>query len=1151
MFNLLYVLTMVTFSTINCNGLRTSQKIDLLKTLIDREKVDIVFLQETHVDSLKLGNEISNSLGGRVIWSFSQPRGKGVGIFLSNSLSFTIHHFQFDPLGRFVVVDLEVDSTPFRLVNIYAPNIPSVRKEFYIDLYPLLLSSRTTILAGDFNCVQNVNLDKRGGNAARGRGGWTELSSLLTDFDLVDVYRSKFPTQVAATWRGRGVSCRLDRIYISSSLIPSVRTIEHVINPVSDHDLVVMRLSPLSPVNLGKGYWKFNNTLLKDPDFCGKINQVLYCASQETPRDDSILTWWDDLKGDFKEIALEHSKIRRKQQLAEHNALSAQYLASEKAGKQDQMKRIKDKLKELDINHLAGAQIRSRAYLLDNREKPSRYFYRKELSQGKKKIIKEVIDKDGNKCSTSNTIVNTFFEFYQTLYKEEDVNPTVVDEFLCNLPKVKDEEAELLGDDVMQVEIETSIGQMENNKSPGPDGLPKEFYACFLSQLCPILLRVYHTMYELGNMSDSQKMSYITLLCKDEKHPEQPKNYRPISLLNVDYKILTKVLCNRLRPILETIVHPDQTCAVPGRSIIDSCNLIRDQLDFCNSRNCPGILLSIDQEKAFDRVSHHYMLSTLKAFGLGDKFVRWIATLYSNISSCVIVNQHVSAPFAVERSVRQGCPLSPLIYVLCLEPVLCKIRRDPAVTGLHVPGNREESKVAAFADDSKFLLSGDSSARTVLRCFNRFGLASGAKLNKTKTEGMYLGRWRSRKDDPLGISWVQRMTVFGILVGSVTPDDIWHPIAKKIENTMRLFKCRLLSLYGRAKLVNVMILSKLWYVATVVPPPRHYVKLVQKRAFDFLWSSRNEPVRRETMYLSVEEGGVGVVNIRLKVQSLLLMQVSKVVLNRDSPWVGFGHMFLGLRVARLNCYQFSNKHPHCSRGDAPYFYQQCLQAIEDVQEAQPDVSFTVCSCKRFYGVLQAATAVIPKVVSTFPQIPFKQVFKDLACTSLDPTTLNVCFKLAHDVLPVAYKLYLWNYPVVRFCLMCHTQCETVEHLFYFCPFVRPARDLMFSWVHKVSSMVPTMETIRFGPLGADTTCRTTTLVLLAEYRYAVWVCRNKVRFDKKRPVSQEITRYLMARLVNRIHVDRRRLPPDKFANLWTLPGLCKVNLKGQTVTMLT
>ena len=101
---------------------------------------------------------------------------------------------------------------------------------------------------------------------------------------------------------------------------------------------------------------------------------------------------------------------------------------------------------------------------------------------------------------------------------------------------------------------------------------------------------------------------------------------------------------------------------------------------------------------------------------------------------------------------------------------------------------------------------------------------------------------------------------------------------------------------------------------------------------------------------------------------------------------------------------------------------------------------------------------------------------------------------------------------------------------------------MFSWVHKVSNMDPTVETIRFGPLGADTRCRTTTLVFLSEYRYAVWVCRTKVRFVKRQPVSKEITHYLMARLVNRIHVDRRSQPSDRFAYLWTLPGLCRVSL---------
>lgn len=131
-FNLLLVLTMVTFGTINCNGLRTNQKIGLLNTVIDEKK--FVFLQEMHVDSLKLGNEISKGIGGKIIWSFFQPQGKGVGIYLFNSLSFNIHHFQFVPLGQFVVVDLEVNSTPLRLVNIYAPHIPSLRKEFYIDL---------------------------------------------------------------------------------------------------------------------------------------------------------------------------------------------------------------------------------------------------------------------------------------------------------------------------------------------------------------------------------------------------------------------------------------------------------------------------------------------------------------------------------------------------------------------------------------------------------------------------------------------------------------------------------------------------------------------------------------------------------------------------------------------------------------------------------------------------------------------------------------------------------------------------------------------------------------------------------------------------------------------------------------------------------
>ena len=648
-------------------------------------------------------------------------------------------------------------------------------------------------------------------------------------------------------------------------------------------------------------------------------------------------------------------------------------------------------------------------------------------------------------------------------------------------------------------------------------------------------------------------MSYITLLCKDDNHVENMKNYRPISLLNVDYKILSKLLCNRLKPLLADIIHPDQTCAVPGRTILDSCSLIRDQVDFCNTGNSPGLLLSVDQEKAFDRVSHQYLCNVLKAFGLSDTFIRWITTLYTDISSCVIVNQHVSAPIAVRRSVRQGCPLSPLLYIMCLKSALHKIRLDAKVVGLRVPGNRESTKAVAFADDSKYLLTDLASARRVIHWFNQYGRASGARLSCNKTEGMMLGRNRAQRDLPRDITWVEQMNVSGVKIGNVTPDDVWHPLVKKVDNTIGLFSNRVLSVYGRAKLINTMVLSRLWYVATVLPPPPHYINLIQRKVFDFLWSSRNEQVKRDTMYLPTEKGGTGVVNIKLKVQSLLLTQVAKVAQNAESvPWTRFRHMYLGLMLRKLPGYVFNNIQPHCVVQDAAPFYKECLQAVQGVIAAKPNFSFSQGqSCKYFYHLLLEAKAHTPKVCSTFPHIPFQKAFRDLKCKHLDPLTLNVCFKLCHDVLPVAYRLFLWNYPVAKYCSFCRTECETEDHLFYSCSYVYAIKNTVSTLIEKVSNLTLTTQVIRFGPLSKNVQFRSTALILLSEYRYAIWTCRNRARFDKKQVLPMEISQYFCARLSNRIHVDQRRLPPDRFTHLWVSPGLCQVGQRGRiTLTIL-
>ena len=267
------------------------------------------------------------------------------------------------------------------------------------------------------------------------------------------------------------MSCRLDRIYLSSCLVPSLQSVQHILNTVSDHDLVKVQLSPISPITIGKGFWKLNTNLLNDADFCGKIKHVLFYASQEIPTDESVLTWWDNHKKDFKEIAVTHSKSLRHRQTAEYKALSAQYLSAEKSKQLDQMKTLKERLREMETKQWAGAQVRSRAHLLDQREQPSRYFYRKELQQGKKKTITKIIDSHGNVCNTSDSIRNVFCEFYHTLYTREEIDPVIGDMFLKDLPRLDPADAESLGRDVRLEEIETSIGQLENNKSPGPDGV--------------------------------------------------------------------------------------------------------------------------------------------------------------------------------------------------------------------------------------------------------------------------------------------------------------------------------------------------------------------------------------------------------------------------------------------------------------------------------------------------------------------------------------------------------------------------------------------------------------------------------------------------------------------------------------------------------
>ena len=208
--------------------------------------------------------------------------------------------------------------------------------------------------------------------------------------------------------------------------------------------------------------------------------------------------------------------------------------------------------------------------------------------------------------------------FYSKLFSEEPIDPeynaSCLRSVAASLSPPQCDSCEGL---LTLGELSGAVRSLSVGKSPGSDGLTVKFYLAFWDILGPLLLRVANECFRDGELAASMKNSVTRLIFKKRGDRKDLKNWRPIALLNVDYKIISKVITTRLSHVLEDIVHPDQTCSVPGRSIFANATLLRDVLNYIQRTDEAAILVSLDQEKAFDRVNRSFLLDLLRAYGFG------------------------------------------------------------------------------------------------------------------------------------------------------------------------------------------------------------------------------------------------------------------------------------------------------------------------------------------------------------------------------------------------------------------------------------------------------------------------------------------------------------------------------------------------------
>ena len=263
--------------------------------------------------------------------------------------------------------------------------------------------------------------------------------------------------------------------------------------------------------------------------------------------------------------------------------------------------------------------------------------------------------------------------YYRKLFKKEETSPSAQERLLRNINiKLSEEQKNKLDAPLSENELGKAKTTLPNGKSPGVNGITKEFIDFFWNDIKDIFMDVFNEILAKEHMSETQRVSAIRIIYK-KGDPTEMKNYRPISLLNVDVKIITKALAMRLADALPEIIHNNQKC-IPGRHIVNNIHVVKDLIELINKNDDEAALIFLDQEKAFDRVDHDFLIKTLKAFGFGDYFIKWIKILYKNIESKVKVNGFTTKTFPIERGVRQGCPLSALLYILVAEVLGREVR---------------------------------------------------------------------------------------------------------------------------------------------------------------------------------------------------------------------------------------------------------------------------------------------------------------------------------------------------------------------------------------------------------------------------------------------------------------------------------------------
>jgi hypothetical protein len=707
------------------------------------------------------------------------------------------------------------------------------------------------------------------------------VANALAPLGLIDVFRTVNPSAQRPThFTARSTSwSRLDYFFTSPVLVGGAAmspSDDVTVVPIADHLAIRCHISFPEFARRGPGRWRLRPDVLDDKAFIRGVRALaadtlalVICGQDPCPT-------WDQFKSSIRHLAKRVAKHSRSSNAARVSRLRAalnDLLASPEESRDDAwatdtIQAYTDLHSMLTTQAAKGTVSRTADALL-NHDRSSHLLrrLRRPLATG---AVLSVFDGDGEVFGRAR-LLQAHHRFYTDMYTSGEADETAADALLRDFPtQLSPTQSADLDEPFSADEVAEAIRGAPGWRAPGPDGLPGAFYKRFAPELAPLLLFVFRAAQERGVIPPSFTES-ITVLIYKKGDRRDLGNWRPISLLGNDAKLLTAIMTARLNVVLPSLIHPDQAGFVPGRHIHEHIFFVDAAIEACRTTSTPGILAFFDQAKAYDRVEWQWLRKVSVHLGFGQRWQALLGALYSSCSSRLLVNNFLTAPVLIRRGLRQGDPLSPALYNLTFEPLLHMLRSSlpPVIVPRPAGGVVALPSLRVYADDTAALLPDQDALCTFVQVYSMYSRASGAALNAAKTEYLLLGG-----ADPPDLhgkvgSDSAPIRYLGVLFGpsGIAAEASLARARGSVLLRIADWSAKVMSPRGRALALNALILSKLWYIAQVMYIPRSFVAGMERICRTFVRAGRTGNVALAKISRPTCEGGLGLLPIAIQLRA--------------------------------------------------------------------------------------------------------------------------------------------------------------------------------------------------------------------------------------------------------------------------------------------